>query len=50
MTFFPVAPTVDPREYPGTCEHCGLHSLCRVQERDNFAMTAKTTHRRGDRR
>ena len=23
---------VDPREYPKTCEHCGLQTLCRVQE------------------
>jgi probable DNA repair protein len=23
---------VDPREYPETCERCGLHTLCRVQE------------------
>lgn len=23
---------VDPREYPATCEHCGLEALCRVRE------------------
>jgi len=23
---------VDPREYPKTCEHCGLQALCRIQE------------------
>jgi ATP-dependent helicase/nuclease subunit B len=23
---------VDPREYPGTCERCGLQTLCRVHE------------------
>lgn len=23
---------VDPREYPVTCEHCGLEALCRVRE------------------
>ena len=23
---------VDPREYPKTCEHCGLESLCRIAE------------------
>jgi probable DNA repair protein len=23
---------VDPREYPKTCEYCGLETLCRVQE------------------
>ena len=26
---------VDPRDYPGTCERCGLQSLCRVQEEEN---------------
>ena len=29
--------TVDPRKYPETCEHCGLQSLCRVREREEFA-------------
>jgi RecB family exonuclease len=24
---------VDPRDYPATCERCGLYSLCRVKER-----------------
>ena len=23
---------VDPREYPKTCEHCGLDALCRIRE------------------
>jgi probable DNA repair protein len=23
---------VDPREYPRTCERCGLHALCRIHE------------------
>jgi hypothetical protein len=23
---------VDPREYPRTCERCGLQTLCRIQE------------------
>ena len=23
---------VDPRDYPETCEHCGLQTLCRIQE------------------
>ena len=23
---------VDPRDYPKTCEHCGLQALCRIQE------------------
>jgi ATP-dependent helicase/DNAse subunit B len=23
---------VDPRDYPKTCEHCGLQTLCRVAE------------------
>jgi probable DNA repair protein len=28
---------VDPREYPKTCERCGLETLCRVQEPENRA-------------
>ncbi|MDR3737953.1 MAG: PD-(D/E)XK nuclease family protein [Terracidiphilus sp.] len=23
---------VDPREFPGTCDRCGLHSICRIHE------------------
>jgi hypothetical protein len=23
---------VDPRDYPKTCERCGLQTLCRIQE------------------
>jgi len=23
---------VDPRDYPGTCDRCGLHALCRIYE------------------
>jgi hypothetical protein len=23
---------VDPRDYPETCECCGLQALCRIQE------------------
>jgi RecB family exonuclease len=26
---------VDPRDYPATCERCGLYTLCRVKERDD---------------
>jgi probable DNA repair protein len=26
---------VDPREYPKTCERCGLQTICRVEEREN---------------
>ena len=26
---------VDPRDYPKTCERCGLYTLCRVLERDD---------------
>jgi ATP-dependent helicase/DNAse subunit B len=29
---------VDPRDYPKTCEHCGLETLCRVTE--NQALLA----------
>ena len=28
---------VDPREYPKTCEHCGLQAVCRIQEPENRA-------------
>jgi hypothetical protein len=23
---------VDPRDYPATCEQCGLHAVCRIHE------------------
>ena len=26
---------VDPREYPETCDRCGLYTLCRVRERED---------------
>lgn len=26
---------VDPRDYPKTCERCGLYTLCRVRERED---------------
>ena len=26
---------VDPREYPETCERCGLYTLCRIRERED---------------
>ena len=26
---------VNPREYPKTCERCGLQTLCRIQESEN---------------
>ena len=28
---------VDPRDYPRTCEYCGLQSICRIQEPENRA-------------
>ncbi|MDE3187969.1 MAG: PD-(D/E)XK nuclease family protein [Acidobacteriota bacterium] len=28
---------VNPREYPQTCERCGLQTVCRVQEEENMA-------------
>lgn len=28
---------VDPRDYPKTCERCGLQSICRIQEPENRA-------------
>jgi probable DNA repair protein len=29
---------VDPRDYPKTCERCGLQTLCRVEESENQAQ------------
>jgi ATP-dependent helicase/DNAse subunit B len=26
---------VDPRDYPKTCERCGLQSVCRIQDPEN---------------
>jgi len=26
---------VDPRDYPKTCERCGLQAVCRIQEPEN---------------
>ncbi len=36
---------VDPRDYPTTCERCGLQSVCRVQEPENRTRieTAETS-------
>ena len=28
---------VDPRDYPKTCERCGLQSICRIQDPENRA-------------
>ena len=28
---------VDPRDYPKTCERCGLQSVCRIQDPENRA-------------
>jgi len=30
---------VDPREYPKTCEYCGLEPVCRVPEQESIAGT-----------
>jgi ATP-dependent helicase/nuclease subunit B len=32
---------VDPREYPNTCERCGLQTLCRIQEKQAVAEDAE---------
>jgi hypothetical protein len=29
---------VDPRDYPKTCERCGLQTICRIQEQDNHSQ------------
>jgi hypothetical protein len=28
---------VDPRDYPDTCDRCGLYALCRIREREDRA-------------
>jgi ATP-dependent helicase/DNAse subunit B len=28
---------IDPRDYPDTCERCGLQPICRIQETENRA-------------
>lgn len=32
---------IDPRDYPKTCERCGLQSVCRIQEPENRARIEK---------
>ena len=32
---------VDPRDYPDTCDRCGLYSICRIQEDENRARSEK---------
>jgi len=32
---------VDPREYPKTCERCGLQTLCRIQEKQTVVEDAE---------
>jgi probable DNA repair protein len=32
---------VNPRDYPNTCDRCGLHSVCRIQEDENRARFEK---------
>jgi probable DNA repair protein len=34
---------VNPRDFPDTCEHCGLFSLCRVREREEELETEEET-------
>ena len=39
---------VDPRDYPKTCERCGLQSLCRIQEPENRARFEEEDTETGD--
>lgn len=32
----------DPRDYPTTCERCGLQAVCRIQEPENQARLTAT--------
>ena len=43
---------VDPRDYPKTCEYCGLESLCRIAENrtllDPEELTGDSTEEAAD--
>ena len=39
---------VDPRDYPRTCERCGLQSVCRIQEPENRARVEDEGNAEGD--
>ena len=39
---------VDPRDYPKTCELCGLQSICRIQEPENRARVEEDEITEGD--
>jgi ATP-dependent helicase/nuclease subunit B len=39
---------VDPREYPKTCEHCGLQTLCRIQESQSLIEAEENTESEED--
>ena len=39
---------VDPRDYPKTCERCGLQSVCRIQEPENRARVEGKENPRED--
>jgi ATP-dependent helicase/nuclease subunit B len=39
---------VDPRDYPKTCERCGLQSVCRIQEPENRARVEEEENTEGD--
>jgi probable DNA repair protein len=41
MDFFNGRAEVDPREYPKTCERCGLQTLCRIQEKQALVEDAE---------
>jgi ATP-dependent helicase/nuclease subunit B len=39
---------VDPREFPKTCERCGLHVLCRIYEGRTIAESDESDEEAGD--
>lgn len=39
---------VDPRDYPNTCDRCGLQSVCRIQEPENRARFEQEEQEAGD--
>jgi ATP-dependent helicase/nuclease subunit B len=41
---------VDPRDYPNTCERCGLQTLCRIQEKSRALLEDEDENGEGEER
>jgi probable DNA repair protein len=50
MDFLAGRADVDPRDYPGTCERCGLQTLCRIQENQIFLENEDSDEEAADER